>query len=421
MDNIKVNRFNQLPLIKLEENKLFLLDQNKNDKDNLETFITKSISHFKKPETIDELYVGFIYNQCDTITLEQLQEPIYTSITCLDGDDSNVLLITEIDKCKYNYKNFTSDDYIHLIRFKRNIQVQMPYYSHIILGSASRHIHIYLYNKKPDAELYVSENKSNCIESYDYENLTENKLLYDNVNLNFIFFNELLYFRRNTFEFITYIMECNPDNDSLITVRSNAIIDVNPKNLLSDIDNMQDITANYNRFINRHILTGILDPDICEYILLYSKKYLDDIAKISNPKGKNYLDLSIIPDLKEVALFYVHRKLMNKVYELYNIPHGEYFINPKFITITTTSSDALERANRIAPISAFTIDIMLSHDKCKSHHFNDSTYTSLSIGDAVIYNNSILKEYSNSNKDDIFFLTVFVEIISMQRLINTLY
>jgi hypothetical protein len=44
MDNIKVNRFNQLPLIELEENKLFLLDQNKNDKDNLETFITKSIT-----------------------------------------------------------------------------------------------------------------------------------------------------------------------------------------------------------------------------------------------------------------------------------------------------------------------------------------------------------------------------------------
>ena len=422
MQNITVNKFNRMPLVDVTENKLYLVEQNIHEKDDLEMFITTSTSEYVKTEPTKELYIGFIYNKSDTISSFNSNEPVYTSITCFDGDNNNTILITEIDKNKYKYKNFTLDPCIHLINFKQNIQIKMPDYSHVILGNKCTYLHIYIYNQKPDAELYISENKNKFKLDFDYVNLTNHRIIYDGENISFAFFNELLYLRRNTFDFINHIMECNTDNLFSITLKSNINIDNNPKKMMDDSDNIvQDTRSKYNRFINRHKITNILHPDTCEYILLYSKPHLDIIAE-NNNKYNNYIDLSKTQEIKELVLFYVHRKIINNVNELYNIPADDYLVNPNFITITILSPEDLKQRNNVnLQIGTITIDIMLSHNNCKSHNFNDSTYTSLSIGDAIIYNNNTIKNFSNNNKEDVYLLSIFVDIISMQRMTSRFF
>ena len=60
-------------------------------------------------------------------------------------------------------------------------------------------------------------------------------------------------------------------------------------------------------------------------------------------------------------------------------------------------------------------------DDCKSPYFTDCTYTSLDVGDAIIYNNNLLKEFYNSKKDYVYLLSIFIDIVSMTRLITQVY
>ena len=368
MLNIKVKKINRLPLVDINENQLFLLDKNNNDEDDLEIFIKASVNEYLSSEDYKQLHIGFIYNKTDTIKFDK-NKPIYKITTCINGDDKNTLLITEIDENKYTYKDFKPDESIHLIKFKQNTQVQLPNYCNIVLGNKCNYLDIYVYNHKPDAEFYIINKISKTSENYSYLDITEKRLVYVDSNINFSFFNELLYIRHNKFSFISDIIECNELNDYNITLKS-KIADNNPDNMIIDFDNIAETNNKPNRFINRHKVSGILDPDICEYILLYSKQYMDTIAnRPSNDNAREYLDLTKIQDLKEIVLFYTHRKLLRMIGDMYNIPIDDYMINAKLITISTLYSDNIENKKLANPPCSLVIDVMLSHNDCKSHYF----------------------------------------------------
>jgi hypothetical protein len=417
---MKIKKINRLPIIDINENQLFLLDQNNTDEDDLEIFIKASVNEYLSSEDDKQLNIGFIYNKTDTINLDK-NKPIYKIITCINGDDNNILLVTEIDENKYTYKDFKSDESIHLIQFKQNTQVQLPDYCTIVMGNKCNYIHIYIYSNRPDATMYVSNNINNNTEKYSYTDETENRVIHVDNNINFSFLNELLYLGCNTFSFIDDIIKCNTSNHTNITLKS-KYTDDNPRNMLNDINSIIETANKNNRFVNRHKLSGILDRDICEYILLYSKRYVDEISnRPSNNCVREYLDLTKIQDVKEIVLFYTHRKLLCMIGDMYNIPIDDYMINAKLITISTLYPDNIENKKLANPPCSLVIDVMLSHNDCKSHCFTDCTHTSLSIGDAIIYNNNVLKEFYNPTKEDIYLLSIFIDIVSMKHLIGDVY
>jgi hypothetical protein len=159
------------------------------------------------------------------------------------------------------------------------------------------------------------------------------------------------------------------------------------------------LTSKYSNF---HIIKNILPPNICNY-------YVEEINKNTlklNPKTNiNELQINKIPLLIPYIKNIINRNILNKIEEKYELL--PYQLEIVEIYIIKINSDTLQYKNN----SDFTINIILNNTEGMLLSDNNIiNLNNVNVGDTIIYNSNIEKQYKNV-KDDLFILCCSVKFM----------
>ena len=322
--------------------------------------------------------------------------PLLSCILFLNTNKLTPFVFTNVDIETYKYKDFeNNNEFVICYPDSTNIiSYNNKYYNGYIntnqemLSTNNNFLEIKIWHKYPQNNLESSI--LNIIEFEKYKNIYETVLFKDitheiqkvnfyNYVTNFDHLNDFIYNKR-FYHFYKFHRILYNQAGSIFRCRFNEKDDINYKQIIEDVNNINKLSFNHNRFIQRFTFKNIIDSLSSNIIIKYIQKLYSDLSTFPDSgiilnDSTNVFKLclnSIIPILDNVKILYNLQDSCININKLYLIKRSHEFYH-------------LSSINN----SLFSVYLHINHSISTEgeYFFQDGLSSKLDKGDAIIFSN----------------------------------